>query len=174
MKPTVFLILLISFFGCSAQKSDSKFDFDKRIKIAHITTNGKIEFIIDNVDFLNILNQKLYKGEKMLDRLTIENGVSSGIKEVPFHYLSAISITKNLQVVRYLISDGENLYLDVVANGEFFSFETFFVACEGTSVCSPRLFYTNNGCIWSCRESYNCVSPEQAESDKCSITTTLF
>ncbi|HEX8561618.1 MAG TPA: hypothetical protein VF676_01445 [Flavobacterium sp.] len=116
----------------------------------------------------------VYKGNKIVDKLSINNDITSGNQYISFTYLMASSSTSNISVVRCVIAKGNVLTLDLREQGEAYSIESFFVSCEGTAACKPRMFYTASGMVWSCREFYECVSPEQADTDKCRITTSLL
>lgn len=164
------IILLVS---CSASaQTDGKITLGEKMLVGEIK-NGQPVSLVDAKAMIAEANRQLYKGKEVLNTFEIHAGTTQGDKQVKFYYMHFSSGTENINMVRWLTNDNGKLYIEN-ANEEDFTIQDYYVACTGEEFCFPRMFYTNAEYAWGCREELMCVTPEEAEKNKCMQSTIIM
>ena len=172
MKSFIYLIFFV-FTSCQS-KSQNRKEF-KSISLADEVLVGKLQYnkfkiLLNKIDYINAINNNLFPEENnIIDSVSIKTGVTLGEKNIKYYYVDFYSSEKNLHVVRWLNLRNGNLYFDLSKDEEY-PYEEYYITCNGISLCEPRLFFSDNKYIWSCREILGCFSPKEI----CEMSVTIF
>lgn len=158
--------------ACSKQRNviRQKVNLTDNVIVGEINDN-KISVLIDEKDFIVKINKET---KKNYDKLVIDDDITLGDKKSKYFYIKIYSSVQNISIVRWLKHIDGKLWMLNSKDPENYQLEDFYVSCEGTDVCFPRLFSVGNKLFWSCREDYACVSEKQYNIDKRILRTSVF
>lgn len=163
------LAVLFATYSAAAQMQ-KKEAFDVKLPVAEINDGA----LIENADAKAILkevNINLFGKNNVLHTLTVLSGTTLGEKQETYYYMKLSSKDKTINIVRLLYKHDGKLYLED-SDGSF-DIRDYYISCEGSDSCFPRLFYSDGRYIWSCRDTLVCIISDD-EENKCEITTSAI
>lgn len=174
MKP-IYLLIFIVLTSCSisSKKSSEKSILEKEKLFVGELINDSIAIRIDKANFIKEINHSMFKDENIIDELTIKTNYTLGDKKVKYYHLNLSSSKKKLNIIRWLFNRDGKLYIDKSPE-EGFTYADFYMTCEGIEGCKPRLYIYDSEYSWGCRDFLGCVTEEEAESNRCSQSATVF